>query len=110
MAKGLVRFLRHQPLERGFGPIMSRNAKRVEQNSAEKLAQEWEVPMSTIRNPGGATSNSRGTSPDWTQRQNFFSAMKRVLSCGWRSRQRVSISLMSTAAVPGFASEGVRNA
>ena len=50
------------------------------QNSAANSAHVFEEAMSTrrtaaMRGRGGSTPNKRGVSPNWTQRQNFFSAV-----------------------------------
>jgi hypothetical protein len=68
------------PLSSVFARSCSRKAGRVEQNNAANSAHAFEQAMSTlrtasIRGRGGSTPNRRGVSPNWTQRQNFFSAV-----------------------------------
>ena len=60
----------------------SRKAARVRQKTPANSAQELEALISTIRTAsmrgrGGSTPNRRGGSPLSTQRQNFFSAVRR---------------------------------
>jgi hypothetical protein len=57
----------------------SRKADRVEQNSAANSAQVFEeatLRTASMRARGGSTPNRRGGSPNETQRQNFFSAVR----------------------------------
>src|SRR5262249_12578641 len=62
----------------------SRKAFRVLLKSAANSAQEFDELISTIRMAsrrarGGSALIRWGGSPDWTQRQNFFSADTRTL-------------------------------
>jgi hypothetical protein len=74
--------LGHQGLQLGLGILMFRNADRVRRKTLANSAQEFEELMSTmrmasIRTRGGSARNRRGGSPNSTQRQNFFSAVRR---------------------------------
>src|SRR5262245_2704357 len=67
-----------------FARSWSRKAPRVLRNSAANSAQELEELMSTmriasIRGRGGSALMRWGASPDWTHRQNFFSADTRTV-------------------------------
>src|SRR5262245_46716505 len=62
----------------------SRKASRVLRKSAANSAQEFDELISTIRIAsmrgfGGSAMMRCGTSPDWTHRQNFFSADTRTV-------------------------------
>src|SRR5262245_1391058 len=62
----------------------SRKALRVLRKSAANSAQEFDGLISTMRTAsmrgrGGSAKMRWGGSPDWTQRQNFFSAETRTL-------------------------------
>src|ERR1700757_885195 len=62
-----------------FARSWSRKALRVLRNNAANSVQELDELMSTIRiasirGRGGSALIRWGGTPDWTQRQNFFSA------------------------------------
>jgi hypothetical protein len=70
------------PLSSVLALSCSRKADRVERNSTANSAQEFDEPISTVRSAsirgrGGSTPNRRGGSQKETQRQNFFSAVRR---------------------------------
>ena len=73
-----------RPLSSFFARSWSRKASWVLRNSAANSAQEFDelistMRMASIRGRGGSALMRWGGSPDWTHRQNFFSAATRTL-------------------------------
>src|SRR5260221_453251 len=67
-----------------FARSLSRNALRVLRKREANSAQEFDALIATMRTAsmrgrGGSALMRWGVSPDWTQRQNFFSAETRTL-------------------------------
>src|SRR5262249_45431468 len=82
-----------------FARSWSRKALRVLRNRAANSAQEFDELMSTmriasIRGRGGSALMRWGDSPDWTHRQNFFSADTRTV------RERGSMGIVISTHLP----------
>ena len=84
MVHGLLGILGPEPLKLVLGPLVVGIAFRVVQNRLANSAPELEAFMSTTRAAstrgfGGSQSKSDGVLPDFSARQNAFSAAVRML-------------------------------